>query len=65
MAEIEESVLKVIAGPEKKSKVISHKEKRLTAYHEAGHALVTSLLPSKKKVQQVSIIPAAAWAALR
>ncbi|NLT12921.1 MAG: ATP-dependent zinc metalloprotease FtsH [Clostridiales bacterium] len=57
MPEIEESVLKVIAGPEKKSKVISGKEKRLTAYHEAGHALVTSLLPSKKKVQQVSIIP--------
>ena len=57
MAEIEESVLKVIAGPEKKSKVISHNEKRLTAYHEAGHALVTSLLPSKKKVQQISIIP--------
>ncbi len=57
MAEIEESILKVIAGPEKKSKVISHKEKRLTAYHEAGHALVTCLLPSKKKVQQVSIIP--------
>ncbi|NLA86061.1 MAG: ATP-dependent zinc metalloprotease FtsH, partial [Clostridiales bacterium] len=57
MPEIEESVLKVIAGPEKKSKVISRKEKRLTAYHEAGHALVTSLLPSKKQVQQVSIIP--------
>ncbi|NLA87708.1 MAG: ATP-dependent zinc metalloprotease FtsH, partial [Clostridiales bacterium] len=57
MSEIEESVLKVIAGPEKKSKVISRKEKRLTAYHEAGHALVTSLLPSKKQVQQVSIIP--------
>jgi cell division protease FtsH len=57
MQEIEESVLKVIAGPEKKSKVVSEKEKRLTAYHEAGHALVTSLLPSKKQVQQVSIIP--------
>jgi cell division protease FtsH len=57
MAEIEESVLKVIAGPEKKSKVISGKEKRLTAYHEAGHALVTTLLPSHKLVTQVSIIP--------
>ena len=57
MPEIEESVLKVIAGPEKKTKVISQKEKRLTAYHEAGHALVTSLLPARKKVQQVSIIP--------
>lgn len=57
MTEIEESVIKVIAGPEKKSKVISHKEKRLTAYHEAGHALVTSLLPSRKQVQQISIIP--------
>ncbi|NMA25421.1 MAG: ATP-dependent zinc metalloprotease FtsH, partial [Clostridiales bacterium] len=57
MQEIEESVLKVIAGPEKKSKVVSQKEKRLTAYHEAGHAIVTSLLPSNKQVRQVSIIP--------
>jgi cell division protease FtsH len=57
MPDIEESVLKVLAGPEKKSRVISPKEKRLTAYHEAGHALVTTLLPSHKQVQQVSIIP--------
>jgi cell division protease FtsH len=57
MAEIEESVVKVMAGPEKKSRVVSDKEKRLTAYHEAGHALVTTLLPSGKLVQQVSIIP--------
>lgn len=57
MPEIEESILKVMAGPEKKSKVISTREKRLTAYHEAGHALVTTLLPSHKKVQQISIIP--------
>jgi cell division protease FtsH len=57
MADIEESVIKVVAGPEKKSKVVSKREKRLTAYHEAGHALVTTLLPSHKQVQQVSIIP--------
>jgi cell division protease FtsH len=57
MPDIEESIIKVVAGPEKKSKVISYKEKRLTAYHEAGHALVTAYLPSQKQVQQVSIIP--------
>lgn len=57
MSDIEESVMKVIAGPEKKSRVISPKEKRLTAYHEAGHALVTVCLPSGRHVQQISIIP--------
>jgi cell division protease FtsH len=57
MPDIEESIIKVVAGPEKKSRVISLKEKRLTAYHEAGHALVTAYLPSAKQVQQVSIIP--------
>ena len=57
MPDIEESIIKVVAGPEKKSKVLSLKEKRLTAYHEAGHALVTACLPSGKQVQQVSIIP--------
>ncbi|MEL4105347.1 ATP-dependent zinc metalloprotease FtsH [Oscillospiraceae bacterium WX1] len=55
--EIEESVIKVVAGPEKKSKVLSEKEKKLTAYHEAGHAIVTAYLPSKKQVQEISIIP--------
>ncbi|SHI12237.1 membrane protease FtsH catalytic subunit [Sporobacter termitidis DSM 10068] len=57
MPDIEESIIKVVAGPEKKSRVISLKEKRLTAYHEAGHALVTAYLPSQKQVQQISIIP--------
>lgn len=57
MTDIEESIIKVVAGPEKKSRVISLKEKRLTAYHEAGHALVTAYLPSKKQVRQISIIP--------
>ena len=55
--DIEESVIKVMAGPEKKSRVMSMKEKRLTAYHEAGHAIVTARLPSGRQVSQVSIIP--------
>ncbi len=54
---IEESITKVVAGPEKKSRVISDKEKRLTAYHEAGHALVARLLPNSDPVHMVSIIP--------
>ena len=57
MPDIEESIIKVVAGPEKKSRVLSHREKRLTAYHEAGHALVTACLPTPRQVQQVSIIP--------
>ncbi|HEX3027253.1 MAG TPA: ATP-dependent zinc metalloprotease FtsH [Clostridia bacterium] len=57
MKEIEESAMKVIAGPEKKTRIISEKEKRLTAFHEAGHAVVTKFLPSQNPVQQISIIP--------
>ncbi len=57
MREIEESIIKVIAGPEKKSKVITDKAKRLTAYHEAGHAIVTRFLPTQDPVHQISIIP--------
>ncbi len=57
MDTIETAITKVIAGPEKKSKIISDKEKRLTAYHEAGHAVVASLLPNSDKVHQVTIIP--------
>lgn len=57
MAEMEESIERVIAGPERKSKVISDKEKRLTAYHEAGHALVGMLLPNADPVHKVTIIP--------
>lgn len=54
---IEEASTKVIAGPEKKSKVISEKEKKLTAYHEAGHALAARLLPGSDPVHMVTIIP--------
>lgn len=57
MNDIEEATIKVIAGPEKKSKVVSEKEKRLTAYHEAGHAICTFNCPTQDKVHQVSIIP--------
>ena len=57
MPEIDESVIKVIAGPEKKSRVISEKERKLTAYHEAGHAVVSHFLPTQDRVHQISIIP--------
>ena len=57
MPEMEESVERVIAGPERKSKVISDNEKKLTAYHEAGHALVGMLLDNTDPVHKVSIIP--------
>ncbi|MGN1031533.1 MAG: ATP-dependent zinc metalloprotease FtsH [Butyricicoccaceae bacterium] len=57
MDEIEDSFLKVIMGTEKKSRVMSEKEKRLTAYHEAGHAVVTRLLPTQDPVHQISIVP--------
>lgn len=56
-ADIEEATIKVVAGPEKKSKVVTEKERRLTAYHEAGHAVCTYYCPSQDKVHQVSIIP--------
>lgn len=55
--DIEEATIKVVAGPEKKSKVVSEDEKKLTAYHEAGHAITTYFCPSQDKVHQVSIIP--------
>ncbi|HOK62495.1 MAG TPA: ATP-dependent zinc metalloprotease FtsH [Soehngenia sp.] len=54
---IEEASIKVQAGPAKKSKVISPKEKRLTAYHEAGHALTAKLIPGSDPVHLVTIIP--------
>lgn len=57
MPELESSIERVIAGPEKKSKVISDKEKKLVSYHEAGHALVGYLLPNTDPVHKVSIIP--------
>src|SRR5699024_9235996 len=54
---IEEASIKVVAGPEKKSRVVSENEKRLTAYHEAGHALTARLLPTADPVHMVTIIP--------
>lgn len=57
MGELEEAVERVVAGPERKSKVISDKEKKLTAYHEAGHALVGMMLTHTDPVHKVSIIP--------
>ena len=57
MPELEEASERVVAGPERKSKVISDKERKLTAYHEAGHALVGMLLPNADPVHKVSIIP--------
>ena len=57
MEDIEQAEIKVIVGPQKKSRVIKEEEKRNTAYHEAGHAIVGHLLPSQDTVQQVSIIP--------
>lgn len=54
---IDEASIKVVAGPEKKSRVISEEEKRLTAYHEAGHAITSRLLPNADPVHMVTIIP--------
>ena len=55
--DIEEATIKVVAGPEKKSRVIDEEDKRITAYHEAGHAVVTMFCPTQDKVHHVSIIP--------
>ncbi|GAA0745243.1 ATP-dependent zinc metalloprotease FtsH [Clostridium oceanicum] len=57
MDELEEAVTRVIAGPEKKSRVIDEEDRRLTAYHEAGHAVVMKLLPHADPVHQISIVP--------
>ena len=57
MEEIEEATIKVLVGGEKKSRKMSDKEKRLTAYHEAGHAVVAFFLEGQDPVHQVSIIP--------
>ena len=57
MNEIEDAMIKVMVGTEKKTRNMSEKEKKLTAYHEAGHAIVTKLLPSQDPVHQISIIP--------
>ena len=57
MDEMEEAITRVVAGPEKKSKVITEHDKKLTAYHEAGHAVVMRLLPNCDPVHEISIIP--------
>ncbi|MBR6430374.1 MAG: ATP-dependent zinc metalloprotease FtsH [Oscillospiraceae bacterium] len=56
-AEIEDAILKVMAGPEKKSRVVTEKERRLTAYHEAGHAVVAHFLEHADPVHHITIIP--------
>jgi len=56
MEELYESIEKVMLGPERKSRVITEKEKRITAYHEAGHAVVAHFLPNTDPVQKISII---------
>jgi cell division protease FtsH len=56
MAELEEGIMRVIAGPEKKTRVMSEKERLITAYHELGHAIVGHLLPNCDPVHKVSII---------
>ena len=57
MEDIQESVIKVLAGPEKKSRVVIERERKLTAYHEAGHALVIHALPTQDPVHQITIVP--------
>ena len=57
MDELEEANIKVIVGPQKRSRVINDEEKRATAYHEAGHAIVGRFLPTQDPVHQISIIP--------
>ncbi|MBR2943874.1 MAG: ATP-dependent zinc metalloprotease FtsH [Clostridia bacterium] len=57
MAEIEDSMIKITVGTQKKAKKMSEKEKRNTAYHEAGHAILSHILPTQDPVRQISIIP--------
>ncbi len=57
MTEIQEATIKVVAGPEKKSHVVPEKDKKLTAYHEAGHAICTYYAKTQDDVHQISIIP--------
>ena len=57
MAEIEDAMVKVTMGPEKKTRVRSEKEQKLVAYHEAGHAVVSRFLPTQDPVHQISIVP--------
>ncbi len=55
--DMQDAMIKVIAGPEKKTRKRTKKDKELTAYHEAGHAIITALMPTLDKVHQISIIP--------
>ncbi len=57
MAEFQEAIERIVAGLEKKSRVMNEKERRIVAYHEVGHALVASALPGADQVQKISIIP--------
>ena len=57
MEEVEEATIKVVVGTEKKSRVMTEKEKTLTAYHEAGHAIATYFSKTQAPVHQISIIP--------
>jgi cell division protease FtsH len=57
MKDCEEAIDRVVAGPERKSRVMSHREKELVAYHESGHALVAHLLPHADPLHKVTIIP--------
>ena len=57
MEELEESIDRVIAGPERKSRKISTKEREIIAYHEAGHALVAKMLPNMEPLRKITIIP--------
>src|SRR5260221_6558159 len=56
MSEIEEAIDRVVAGPARKSRIISEREKAITGYHEAGHALVARMLPNCDPVHKVSIV---------
>jgi cell division protease FtsH len=57
MAEVEEAIDRVMAGPEKKTRVMSEREKRMIAYHELGHAIVAHSLPNTDEVHKISVIP--------
>ncbi len=57
MSEIEEAITRVIAGPEKKSRLVTEEDKRCTAFHEVGHAILAKVLPHCDNVHEVSIIP--------
>ena len=57
LADVQESVIKVLAGPEKRSRARIEEDRRITAYHEAGHAVVSHALPTQDPVQQITIVP--------